>query len=198
MKMASNVKQIINKANSIAKEYKHEYVTPEHIFNAVLDVGKIKNILVSCGVPEEILRKEIKTYLEQKLPVLSKAAVPIETIGYRNIILRAEAERILSDKKEIDIADIIVSLFDEKDCFSSSCLRKAGIKRLKLLQALSYNPSEECFNSKYDRKYLVRFTVNLTAMAQENKLEPLIGREKELARTIQTLCRKKKNNPIFV
>ena len=197
--MSNSVKQIISEAKKKAKVFRNEYLMPEHILDAALDTEKIKNVLSFCGANRNVLKKELLTYFKQKLPVLSEMiAEPVETIGYKNVFKRAEEDSLASGKTEIDMADVLVSLFDEKESFSSYCLKQAGVKRLKLLLVLSHGFNTGNSQRKQETEYLERYTVDLTALALKNKLEPLIGREKELARTIQILCRKKKCNPIYV
>jgi ATP-dependent Clp protease ATP-binding subunit ClpA len=169
----------------------------------------------------------MENYFEQKIPVTTTGE-PAKTVGFHNIIERAAIKSISAQKNIIDMADILVSLYDEERCYCSYYLRKAGVKRLELLHILSHsygidyltNSMKESMKDNYNNgKYseyhdddqadsprtknskktaLERYAIDLTALARDNKLEPVIGREEELDRTVQVLCRRMKNNPIHV
>jgi len=218
MKISSHVQAIIDAAYNEAKLRSHEYLTPEHILYAALAFDEVQGVLFSCGVDLEQLKHGMENYFEQKLPV-TVAGEPTKTVGFHSIIERAVIQSRSSQKEMIDVADILVSLYDEERCYSAYYLRKAGIKRLELLQMLSHNFGGDNFinsSSKGDKyagtadedgdsqkkagkkSALERYAIDLTAMAKEKKLEPVIGREEELDRTVQVLCRRLKNNPIHV
>jgi ATP-dependent Clp protease ATP-binding subunit ClpA len=222
MKISGHVQAIINAAYNEAKMRNHEYLTPEHILYAALAFDEVQGVLFSCGADINQLKSGMENYFEQKLPLAKVSSEPTQTVGFNNIIERAVILCRSSQKGMIDVADILVSLYDEERCYSAYYLRKAGVKRLELLQVLSGNygedfasgneqgqqndgakyagmPDDEQARSKANKKSaLERYTTDLTAMARENKLEPVIGRLEELERTVQVLCRRLKNNPIHV
>ncbi|MDR0442482.1 MAG: ATP-dependent Clp protease ATP-binding subunit ClpA [Treponema sp.] len=222
MKISGHVQAIINAAYNEAKVRKHEYLTPEHILYAALAFDEVQTALSCCGADLEQLKHGMENYFEQKLPVIPASAEPTQTVGFNSIIERAVMLNRSSQKGIIDVADILVSLFDEERCYSSYYLRKAGVKRLELLQVLSHSYGNDYFtkekdNQRHGGKYagvpdeddaqrakankrsaLERYTTELTALARENRLEPVIGRTEELDRTVQVLCRRLKNNPIHV
>jgi len=209
MRVSGHVQAIIDAAYNEAKLRSHEYLTPEHILYAALAFDEVQGVLFSCGADLEKLKKGMETYFEQKLP-LTTTGEPTKTVGFHSIIERAVIQSKSAQKDIIDVADILVSLYDEERCYSAYYLRKAGIKRLELLQILSHNYGDgkfagveeetEADTQKKDKKKtaLERYALDLTAMAREQKLEPVIGREDELDRTVQVLCRRLKNNPIHV
>ncbi|MCL2244288.1 MAG: ATP-dependent Clp protease ATP-binding subunit ClpA [Treponema sp.] len=222
MKISGNVKAIIDAAYNEAKVRNHEYLTPEHILYAALAFDEVQGVLFSCGADLNQLKHGMENYFEQKMPVTSTAE-PTKTVGFHNIIERAVIKSRGAQKNTIDLADILVSLYDEERCYCAYYLRKAGIKRLELLQVLSHSygngvffnsekdgesgkysniPDEDStdgFKSKGNKKNaLERYTIDITALARENKLEPVIGRMEEMDRTVQVLCRRLKNNPIHV
>ncbi|MCL2411777.1 MAG: ATP-dependent Clp protease ATP-binding subunit ClpA [Treponema sp.] len=215
MRISGHVQAIIDAAYNEAKLRNHEYLTPEHILYAALDFDEVKGVLFSCGADLEQLKSGMETYFEQKLPVAA-AGEPTKTVGFHSIIERAVIFSSAAQKDIIDIADILVSLYDEERCYSAYYLRKAGIKRLELLQVLSHsfgndnyqhltkekqrNPDEDLLDSgrKTKKSALERYAIDLTELAREEKLDPVIGREEELDRTVQVLCRRLKNNPIHV
>ncbi len=233
MKISGHVQAIINAAYNEAKVRNHEYLTPEHILYAALAYDEVQGVLTSCGANLEQIKYGMENYFDQKLPVVTETAEPSQTVGFQSVIERAVLQSQSAQKKMIDVADILVSLFDEELSYSAYYLRKAGVKRLALLDVLSHghdsrafgfkksrergdlvneseeiekdghfpeddavDPSQKSRNSK--KSALDRFATELTALARDNKLEPVIGREDELDRTVQVLCRRMKNNPVHV
>jgi ATP-dependent Clp protease ATP-binding subunit ClpA len=221
MRISGHVQAIIDAAYNEAKLRNHEYLTPEHILYAALAFDEVQGVLFSSGEDLVQLKSGMENYFEQKLP-LTTTGEPTKTVGFHSIIERALIQCRSSQKDMIDVADILVSLFDEERCYSAYYLRKAGVKRLELLQVLSHSYGADNFiNSLKDggAKYagigdedqidgqrtrvnkksaLERYAIELTALARDHKLEPVIGREEELDRTVQVLCRRLKNNPIHV
>jgi len=236
MKISRHVQAIINAAYNEAKVRNHEYLTPEHVLYASLSFDQVQDILSACGADLEQIKKGMENYFEQKVPVIENSE-PTQTVGFQSVLERAVLQSQASQKKELDIADILVSLYDEESNYCAYYLRKSGVKRLALLEVISHgragagldnemdavdgdeaeddgeglNPegagsdvaddaaSATGSRSKQSKKSaLERFTSDLTVLAREGKLEPVIGRNAELDRTIQVLCRRLKNNPIHV
>ncbi|MCL2066799.1 MAG: ATP-dependent Clp protease ATP-binding subunit ClpA [Treponema sp.] len=228
MKISGHVQAIINAAYNEAKVRNHEYLTPEHILYAALAFDEVQGALFSCGANLDQLKHGMENYFEQKLPVIPGKAEPTQTVGFQSVIERAVLQSQTSQKNMIDVADILVSIFDEERCYSAYYLRKVGVKRLELLQVLSHSYGADGFlgtgkrreeaedNAKFagfpdedtgdftqkakssKKNALDRYATELTALARDNKLEPLIGRSEELERTVQVLCRRMKNNPVHV
>jgi ATP-dependent Clp protease ATP-binding subunit ClpA len=215
MKVSGHVQAIIDAAYNEAKVRKHEYLTPEHILYAALAFDEVQGVLFSCGADLAQIKHGMENFFEQKIPTTS--GEPTKTVGFHNIIERALIHCKSAQKDMIDVADILVSLYDEERCYSGYYLRKAGIRRLELLQVLSHSYGSDPFlNTQRGEKFagidddadaqkkagkktmLERYAIDLTALAKEQKLEPVIGREDELDRTVQVLCRRLKNNPIHV
>jgi len=216
MKVSGHVQAIIDAAENEARVRKHEYLTPEHILYAALAFDEVQGVLFSCGADTEQIKLGMETFFEQKMPVVATGE-PTKTVSFHNIIERALIHCKSAQKGVVDVADILVSLYDEERCYSGYYLRKAGVKRLELLHVLSHSYGEDGFvNAQKGDKYagidddadaqkkagkktaLERYAIDLTALAREHKLEPVIGREDELDRTVQVLCRRLKNNPIHV
>ncbi|MDR1373582.1 MAG: ATP-dependent Clp protease ATP-binding subunit ClpA [Treponema sp.] len=225
MKISRHVQAIINAAYNEAKIRKHEYLTPEHILYAALAFDEVQEVLSACRVNLEQLKHGMENYFEQKVPAQSNTD-PTQTVGFQNVLERAVLQSQSSQKETLDVADILVSLFDEERNYCAYYLRKVGVKRLELLDVLSHGADPEQERSfgfvkpetgpinedakeeaadegsqktKSGRKSaLERYATELTALARENRLEPVIGREAELDRTIQVLCRRLKNNPVHV
>ncbi|MFP3089402.1 ATP-dependent Clp protease ATP-binding subunit ClpA [Treponema sp. TIM-1] len=227
MKISRHVQAIINAAYNEARVRNHEYLTPEHILYAALAFDEVQGILSACGANLEQLKLGMENYFEQKVPVMSNTE-PTHTVGFQSVLERAVLQSQSSQKDTLDVADILVSLYDEERNYCAYYLRKVGIKRLELLEILSHgfegedeqtfgfrkmdnhilsgmddskeeSAEEETQKTKTTKKSaLDRYATELTALAREGRLEPVIGREAELDRTIQVLCRRLKNNPVHV
>jgi ATP-dependent Clp protease ATP-binding subunit ClpA len=231
MKISGHVQAIINAAYNEAKIRNHEYLTPEHILYAALAFEEVQEVLGACGANLDQIKHGMENYFAQKVPVIDDTE-PTQTVGFQSVIERAVMASQSSQKDMLDVADILVSLFDEERNYCSYYLKKAGVKRLELLEVLSHGydgdnphsfnfgksagglhegeengkegiPEEDTADTAQrarvnKRSALERYATELTALARENKLEPVIGRDAELDRTIQVLCRRLKNNPVHV
>ena len=224
MRISGHVQAIINAAYNEARVRNHEYLTPEHILYAALSFDEVQGVLTSCGANTEQIKHGMENYFEQKIPIDTSVSEPTQTVGFQSVIQRAVMQSHSAQKQMVDVADILVSLFDEERNYSAYYLRKAGIKRLELLDILSHGEAGSILGYTRNREdggkfenfpdedfadpgqktrpgkkpALERFASDLTALARDNRLEPFIGREDELDRTVQVLCRRLKNNPVHV
>jgi ATP-dependent Clp protease ATP-binding subunit ClpA len=224
MKISRHAQAIINAAYSEARMRQHEYITPEHVLYAALAFDEVRSVLSACGANINTIKVGMETFLDQKVPLNNRE--PTQTVGFSTVLERAFFQSKTSQREMLEVADLLVSLYDEEQNYCAYYLRKAGIHRLELLRTLSHGfegEDERAFsfmkgasaatvdaqdgeggvddgakgkNSK--KSALERYAADLTVMAREKKLEPVIGREAELDRTIQVLCRRKKNNPVHV
>ena len=217
MKVSEEVQGVLNAAYLDAKERHHEYLTPEHILYAAIFFDQGRAILEECGIEVDTIRKDIEDHLQKNVPT-TKDGEPVQSIGFQGVIELAVFHTEASSKGVVDLGDILVSIYDQKDSFGSYYLKKAGITRYELLRVISHGgisgdeedegedneeEAEEAKTAPKDkplgkRSALANFTRELTQLAKDNKLEPLIGREDILERTIQVLCRRLKNNPVLV
>ncbi|MCL2557326.1 MAG: ATP-dependent Clp protease ATP-binding subunit ClpA [Treponema sp.] len=213
MKISDDVQAICNAAYNEARARNHEYLTPEHILYAALAFERVQDVLRSCGADAAEMRSDMENYLG-RINTMQPRTEPIQTVGFRSAIERAALQSRGANKESVDVADVLVSLFDEERSHSGYCMRKAGIKRLELLTVLSHGgPGEKVSDEDGDERgpfsrpdragkekksALARYATDLTKLAREGKLDPFIGRESELDRTIQVLCRRLKNNPVHV
>lgn len=217
MKVSPEVQALFNAAYNEAKLRSHEYLMPEHILFASLSFEKVRNIFENCDADLEQMKRSIEAYFEQKMPIVRNAE-PIQSAGFQAVIERAVMQSQSSGKEEVQIPDLVVSLYDEERTYAGYLMRKLGIKRLQLLEVLSHGVSDEDIEpdslpeeeteerteeggrEKHAARpgTLERFATDLTAMAAAGKLEPVIGREAEIERTVQVLSRRLKNNPIHV
>jgi ATP-dependent Clp protease ATP-binding subunit ClpA len=201
---------IIKGAYEEARVRNHEYITPEHILYAALAFDAVQDVFSACGADTALMKSGVEDYLKQKMPII-KGRDPTETVGFTFVIERALNQSQKAQKPAIDVSDILVSLYEEEGNFCSYYMRKLGVQKLDLLSVLSHgvggagtpftetNPEEENgAKNKARKSALEKYATDLTALARENKLEPVIGRGAELDRTVQVLCRRLKNNPAHV
>jgi len=211
MRISGHVQAIIDAAYNEARMRNHEYFTPEHILYAALAFEEVQGVFTSCGADVGKIKNEMEEYFSERILVMQPNTEPIQTVGFQSVIERAALQSRSAQRDSIDVADILVSLFDEERNHSGYCLRKAGIKRLELLEVLSHGRggagkfgppdgdiAEHGQKTKGKKNSLERFATDLTAQARAGKLEPFIGRADELDRTVQVLCRRLKNNPVHV
>ncbi len=238
MKISEQLKVVLEQAFAIAKKSKHEFLTPEHILFVALNNDYVLNLLLLCETDVIYVRQSIETYLREKIPQTANKA-PIETMGYQSVMGRAIMHCASADKKTLDLIDVIVSMLDEQKNHCSFYLKKAGLTRIQLLEAIGYTKNSgdadgfiyedtEASQSEQEttgeqtqkniqkkiiitresekpqektstkKSLLEQYTRDLIEEAKSEKLEKLIGREEELLRTMQVLCRRVKNNPIHV
>jgi ATP-dependent Clp protease ATP-binding subunit ClpA len=207
MNISRQVQSVLQAAYQDARNRKHEYITTEHILFASIYFDRTKDILQECGVDTNELEQDLEDHLSEKVPVVDDGE-PLQSVGFQEVIHRAILHNQRSSKNEVDIGDILVSIFDESESFGSYFLRKAGVTRGGLLEILTNFSEEdedgELLNSensgskKKKAGALAEFTRELVAAAHEGELEPVIGREEIIERTVQVLCRRLKNNPVLV
>ncbi len=196
-----------------AKKRRHEYVSIEHILFAVLYDPTGIDIIENCGGNVEKLIASLEEFFEEKIEQIPDGSEYVlqQTIGFQRIIQRAVNHARSAEKAEVTVSDILASIFLEKDSHAEYFLSAEGVTRLDVLNFISHDvskipdeesPAELTRQSKDKRKKkanpLELFTTNLIKQASENKLDPLIGRKIEMERTMQVLCRRRKNNPVYV
>ncbi|NLI58397.1 MAG: ATP-dependent Clp protease ATP-binding subunit ClpA [Clostridium sp.] len=213
MKLDDTTNKIIMAGYSQAKQQKHEYFTPEHILYASLFFDEVKTIIKSCGGNIENIKQDLLSFFKEHMPVIEDSD-PIESVDVNNVIQSTAYHCMSSGKDVIYIGDIIASLYNLKESFASYILQKNGVKKLDLLRYISHGVSlvptkskdtslqniepktEE--NDEPESEFLSNFTIELTSKAKRGEIDPLIGREDIIERTIQVLSRRLKNNPIHV
>lgn len=196
-----------------AKKRRHEYVSIEHILFAILNDPNGIEIIESCGGDVDNLLNALENFFEEKIERIPDGDdyVLQQTIGFQRVIQRAVNHARSAEKNEVAISDVLASIFLEKDSHAEYFLSEEGVTRLDVLNFISHNVSKTHYPdasggfAKPDREErrkkgnpLELFTIDLVNLAAEGKLDPLIGRETELERTMQVLCRRRKNNPVFV
>lgn len=201
-----------------AKTRGHEYLCVEHILYALLHNEAGARIIKHCGGDLKRLKRELEEYFDQqdKIPGDSNHS-PQQTLAVQRVLHTALVHVNSAGKDTADVGDVLIEIYRETNSHAHFFLQREGIDRLDMLNYISHGISKlatdqegeeilesrsieegEEIDQKPERDPLKLFTLNLTKLAEENKIDPLIGREFELERTVQILCRRRKNNPIFV
>jgi ATP-dependent Clp protease ATP-binding subunit ClpA len=205
----------LNLAFKEAREKKHEFMTVEHLLLALLDNSSASEVLRACGADLDRLKKDLLTFLEETTPLLQphdmRETQP--TLGFQRVLQRAVFHVQSSGKKEVTGANVLVAIFSEQESQAVYFLSKQSISRLDVVNYISHGISkvagddapglsssgeDEAGAEAPGKKPLETFATDLNLMARQGKIDPLIGRREEITRTVQILCRRRKNNPLFV
>ncbi len=196
-----------------ARQKRHEFITVEHLLLALLDNATAAEVLRSCGANMDELRKNLTQHITEQTPrIAADREVDTQpTLGFQRVIQRAILHVQSSGKKEVTGANVLVAIFGEKDSHAVYFLQQQGITRLDVVNYISHGitktaqpgakaeqETEQENAAEASNSPLDNYTQNLNAQALAGKIDPLIGRDRELERVIQTLCRRRKNNPLLV
>ena len=196
-----------------ARQKRHEFITVEHLLLALLDNPSAAETLRACGGNIEQLRKDLAKFIVEHTPMVDgEEDIDTQpTLGFQRVIQRAILHVQSSGKKEVNGANVLVAIFGEKDSHAVYYLQKQGITRLDVVNFIAHGISkvpqsgaksetegETETETQAPAGPLESYTINLNALALQGKIDPLIGRDGELERVIQTLCRRRKNNPLLV
>lgn len=215
MRIDDLLNEIITAAYNDAKDKKHEYLTPEHILYASLFFNEGKDLIKNCGGDVEILKNDLNTYFKDNMTLVENTD-PVETEGVQSVLNKAAQHILSAGKNDIKLGDVIIAIYDEQQYFGSYFLKKQGIKRLDILNYITHGislieeddddiieesdtkeeKSEDNLNE--EESFISKFTIDLTKKARLGNIDPLIGREDILEKSIQVLCRRFKNNPVHV
>jgi ATP-dependent Clp protease ATP-binding subunit ClpA len=196
-----------------ARQKRHELITVEHLLLAMLDNPSAAEVLKACGSNIETLRNELTQYIDDHTPTISgEDEVDTQpTLGFQRVIQRAMLHVQSSGKKEVNGSNILVAIYGEKDSHAVYFLHQQGVTRLDVVNFIAHGVSklnegdtnkssieQESDQESSSAKALDSYTINLNKMVLAGKIDPLIGRDSEIQRVIQTLCRRRKNNPLLV
>lgn len=204
-----------------AQRRRHEFLSTEHVLYALLFEDRGLEILRSCGGDPTSLKQLLDEYFSRHIESLPVAVdgVPEQTIALQRVLQRTVLHMQSSGRKEVGVGDILAAILDERDCYAAHFLEEQGISRVDVLNYISHGvsraarqetpestgqtsteerPAETKDGKKKLKDPLSGFVIDLVARARAGKIDPIIGRETELRRTIQTLCRRRKNNPLLV
>ena len=191
---------VLNEALEFAKKSKHEYVTIEHVFYSLLTNEQAIEVLKKCGADTEFLHERIKTHLDSVFKPLPEENYhdPFETVALARVIDNMITNIKGADKKQASVPDLLVALFEEERSYSVYLLKQQGVSRLNVVETITDEKHEKEAAEPKEDGDLANYTINLNELAQSGKIDPVIGREEELTRMMQVLCRRKKNNPLLV
>ncbi|NIL94715.1 MAG: AAA family ATPase, partial [Woeseiaceae bacterium] len=202
-----------NEAFQNARDRRHEFMTVEHLLLALLDVPKVHEILKACdsNIPE--LRRQLNEFIDEQTPLLphDDESDVQPTLGFQRVLQRAVFHVQSSGKTEVTSANVFVAIFSEKQSQAVYLLNLQDVTRLDVVNYISHgmpqlpgNAGDEEHEASVDTDAeaeaspLEKYATNLNQLAIDGKIDPLIGRELEIERTVQILCRRRKNNPLYV
>jgi ATP-dependent Clp protease ATP-binding subunit ClpA len=222
--LSRNLEQTLHRALSLAGERRHEYATLEHLLLGLTDDSDAATVLRACGVDLEKLRSDLTDFLDKDLAGLAtdRPGDPKPTAGFQRVVQRAAIHVQSSGRDEVTGANVLVALFSERESHAVYFLQTQDMTRLDAVNFISHGiakapgrsaqrpvqgageqapgsePEREEKPSRRGQDALSNYCVNLNKKALAGKIDPLIGREIEIERTIQILCRRNKNNPLYV
>ena len=206
----------LNDAFAGAREARHEFMTVEHLLLAIVDTPKVREVLKSCGADAAKLKTELKQFIDQTTPRLpsgeDRDVQP--TLGFQRVLQRAVFHVQSSGKKEVTVANVLVAIFSEKQSHAAYLLSMQDVSRLDVVNFIAHGLSKAGGEERSEREEggaagdaeregdggsaLEKYALNLNEAARKGKIDPLIGRKIEVERTIEILCRRRKNNPLYV
>ncbi|MFN4291862.1 MAG: ATP-dependent Clp protease ATP-binding subunit ClpA [Permianibacter sp.] len=215
--LSKDLELTLNQAFKQAREKRHEFMTVEHLLLALLDNAVAVNVLRACGANVDRLRRELAHFVDETTPLLptddeSRDTQP--TLGFQRVLQRAVFHVQSAGKKEVTGANVLVAIFSEQESQAVYLLHQEQVSRLDVVNYISHGiskvagserdtpqpqaESDEEGGTEAGKSPLESFASNLNELAKQGKIDPLIGRHHELERTIQVLCRRRKNNPLLV
>lgn len=216
--LSKDLEITLNEAFKQARENRHEFMTVEHLLVSLLNNASAKEAVQGCSGDIDTIRDELLLFLEQTTPILPATEEERETqptLGFQRVLQRAVFHVQSSGNHEVTGANVLVAIFSEQESQAAYILKKAGMSRLDIINFISHgirkndedgasmDDNQESNESSLNEgdeptSQLESFSTNLNQLVLEGRIDPLIGRDEELSRTIQTLCRRRKNNPLLV
>jgi ATP-dependent Clp protease ATP-binding subunit ClpA len=215
--VSKELQQTLQAAVAEARRRRHEYVTLEHLLHAMVKDKVSSEVMLACGADLPLLQKELEEYLDRTLESLDAQQEPEQTAAFQRVLQRAAWHVQGTGRTELNAGDVLVAITRERGSHAVYLLEKQGVRRLDILQYISHGITKdgaaggqpgggEGGEGERDEEGppatvkdpFRAFTVNLVERAAQGLIDPLIGRDAEIERTIQVLCRRRKNNPVFV
>jgi len=211
--LSKELEASLNNAFNEAREKRHEYITVEHLLLSLLDNNSANIVLQACGTDLNLLGTELKEYLDNNTPVFGDvvAGEVQPTLGFQRVLQRAVFHVQSSGKKEVVGANVLVAMFGEQESQAVYLLNQQNVNRLDVVNYISHgitkvpnetekleDHSEQTATQDAEAQPLENYTTNLNQRAMQGLIDPLIGRDDEVERTVQILCRRRKNNPLLV
>ena len=212
--LSKELEASLNVAFNEARNKRHEYITVEHLLLALLDNSSANSVLKACGADLSRLKGELSEYLDENTPVFHEDQIGEvqPTLGFQRVLQRAVFHVQSSGKKEVTGANVLVAIYGEQESQAIFLLHHQDVNRLDIVNYVSHGISkisEDDENQadidstvddggETENQPLDKYAVNLNVKAMQNKIDPLIGRDTEVERMVQVLCRRRKNNPLLV
>lgn len=199
--ISPNLNEVFQRSIYFAKEMRHEYLTIEHVFYHLLSSKDGAEIITICGGNVEHMKEALANYIEENIDILPEN---VNTDPYESVALSRLIDNMIkhiqsAQQTYANIGDLIAALYEEKNTYAHMLLNEYQISRLDVLEVISHTSHPESKKEeKEGESYLEKYTINLLEKAKEGKIDPVIGRDREIQRVSQILCRRKKNNPILV
>ncbi|MGE0582836.1 MAG: ATP-dependent Clp protease ATP-binding subunit ClpA [Steroidobacteraceae bacterium] len=210
--LSSELELCLNEAFREARDARHEFLTVEHLLACILGAARVREVLRACGADLEKLKAELQAHVSEATPRLpegdDREVQP--TLGFQRVLQRAVFHVQSSGKKEVGVANVLVAIFSEKQSHAVYLLNRQGVNRLDVVNYVSHglskiadektdkDPEAADGEREADGGALEKYTTNLNRQAESGRIDPLIGRQLEVERTIEILCRRRKNNPLYV
>ncbi|MBA5762483.1 ATP-dependent Clp protease ATP-binding subunit ClpA [Vibrio sp. 404] len=207
----------LNGAFARARDKRHEFMTVEHLLLALLENDAARDALAACQADIDALRNELDVFIDQTTPLIPENDETRETqptLSFQRVLQRAVFHVQSSGRSEVTGANVLVAIFSEQESHAAYLLKKNDVSRLDIVNFISHGitkasgsndePSSDSFSNEASteevsgEERLESFATNLNQVAKQGQIDPLIGRDKELERTVQVLCRRRKNNPLLV
>ncbi|MFW5734728.1 MAG: ATP-dependent Clp protease ATP-binding subunit ClpA [Oceanidesulfovibrio sp.] len=214
--LSKRLENVLTVAVREVRRRNHEYLTLEHLLYALVQEEQGKEILSNCGVDVSRLQNQLERFFVDHMEVIPEVSTEVvQTLGVQRVLQRAILQMQSAGKEKVEVGDVLAALFDEDDSFAVYFLKSHGATRLDILEYISHHApktggwkGDESLEGKVDAgsgskskkngSMLEQFTVNLVERAKAGSIDPLIGRDSEMERTVQVLARRRKNNPLFV
>ena len=188
----------LQNAQTNARLWRHEYLTIEHIFHALLQNSSVVRILEACGGDIPRLKMQIDKYLKKHLQSIEdKNHIPTDTVALSRVIEKTVAHVKGSQRNAVEISDVLAAILEEKS-YSTQIMNAQGITRLNVLEYITDNKILDNKKEDTQESNIEKYCTNLSLLAKEGKIDPVIGREEEILRCMEVLLRRKKNNPLLI
>ena len=209
--IGKEMQDVINIAITEVNKRHHEYLTLEHLLYGILSETTGQKIIESCGGNTESIRAQLEQFFSTYLDTLDEAIPENEipqTLAIQRVLENTIAHIHSSGRTQIEVGDVLAALLEEEESWAAYCLKKQGVTRIAVLEFISYGlPHSDLGNGDFVKKVeegseekspLTKYTIELTQKARNGEIDPLVGRDMEISRTIEVLARRKKNNPLYV
>jgi ATP-dependent Clp protease ATP-binding subunit ClpA len=212
--LSNELETCLNAAFQTAREGRHEFLTVEHLLLSIIDTPTVQEVLRASGADPDSLSSELREHIDSSTPRVpqSEEREVQPTLGFQRVLQRAVFHVQSSGRKEVGVVNVLVAIFSEKQSHAVFLLAKQDVSRLDVVNYISHGMSKVEDTSVESREEsapqksreaesesaLDKYATNLNQLAEQGKIDPLIGRQMELERTIEILCRRRKNNPLYV